>query len=168
MQRPGVAVVEAFIGRLDGVDVADQVGHTDIRGGELFHVAFRAVHPRDGRIVATGFHHGTALLGDRRHGVFGKRCTGQHRHPLVEQVGQAAGNAGLGLPAQAKEVHAVAGKQGALHIGQHRVVVADDAFKQGRTGLDALHQVGADFRGNGARGIAGSAQGAKGLDVGGM
>ncbi len=37
---------------LDGIDVADEVGYGDVRGGELFDVAIVGGEPGDGRVVA--------------------------------------------------------------------------------------------------------------------
>ena len=165
MQRARVAVVEAFIGGFDGVDVADEIRDAHIWGGQLFDVTVAAVQPLNGGLVTAGLEDGPALRRDRRHRVLGKWRARQHRNPFVQQIRQAARNPRLGLAAQAEQIHAVPGEQGALHIGQHRVVISDDALKQRPPGLDAVHEVGPDFRGNGAGRVAGGAQGAKGLEV---
>ena len=49
----GLGVAErAALGDLDRVDVADQVGHGGVGGGELLGVALAAVPPRDRQVVA--------------------------------------------------------------------------------------------------------------------
>ena len=168
MQGLRVAVVEALVGRLDGIDVPDEVGHAHVRGGQLLDVPLAPVHPRDGHVVSARLDEGPPLFGDGGQGVFRKRCTGQDGYPLVEQVGEAAGDPRLGLTAEAQQVHAVAREQRALHIGQDGVIVADDALEQRGAGLQPVNEVGPDFRGNGPRGVSGGAQGAEGLDVGGV
>ena len=60
----------AALGHLDGVDLADQVGHRGVRRGQLLAVAFAPVHPGDRRVVAG--------LGDQ--------VTGDARHRLVRVV----------------------------------------------------------------------------------
>ena len=52
MDHPLVAVVELQVGGLDGIAVADEVGHGGVRRGELLAVTLVAVQPFDRRFVA--------------------------------------------------------------------------------------------------------------------
>jgi hypothetical protein len=61
--------------------------------------------------------------------------------PLVEQRDQRADQAGLALAALAEQDHVMAGQHGPLDLGQHGVVVADDAGKTGCTGGEQGQQV---------------------------
>ena len=64
---------------------------------------------------------------DRRVRVVVDLAAGDDRRPLVEQADQRPDQPGLALPALAEEDDVVAGEQGALDLGQHGVVEADDA-----------------------------------------
>ena len=57
-------------------------------------------------------------------------AAGDDRHPLVEQPGERADHARLGLAPLAEEDHVVAGEEGVLELREHGVLVAEDA---GRT-----------------------------------
>ena len=120
----------AALGHLDGVDLADEVGDGGVGGGQLLAEAVVAVHPLDRGVLA--------VLGDQVAGVPGHRVVGvvvdlgagDDRHPLVEQVGERADHAGLGLTPLAQEDHVVAGQQGVLELREDRVLVAEDAVDQ--------------------------------------
>ena len=66
------------------------------------------------------------VLGDEVAGVLRHRvvrvvvdlAAGDDRHPLVEQAGERADHAGLGLAALAEEDHVVAGEQRVLELRQ--------------------------------------------------
>ena len=64
-----------------------------------------------------------------------------HRGPLVEQVDQAPDQPGLALAALTEQHHVVAGEQGPLDLGQHGVVVADDAGKARSACTQPVEQV---------------------------
>ena len=64
-------------------------------------------------------------------------AAGDDRHPLVEQAGERADDAGLGLAALAEEDHVVPGEQRVLELRHDRVLVAEDAVEQRLTGRDA-------------------------------
>jgi hypothetical protein len=67
------------------------------------------------------------------------------RDVLVEQRGERAQQPGLGLAAQAEQDEVVLRQQGVDHLRDDRVVVPDDAGKQGLTGPEPDQQVGAQF-----------------------
>ena len=85
-----------------------------------------------------------AVLGDEVAGVAADRvvrvvvdlAAGDDRHPLVEQAGERADHAGLGLAALAEEDHVVAGEQGVLQLRHDGLLVAEDAFEQRLAGGD--------------------------------
>ncbi len=80
---------------LDGVDVADQVGHGDVGRGELFDVAVVGRHPGDGGVVA---HLGDEVLGElrqRRVGVVAELGAGDVGDLRIEQVRERAQDARL-------------------------------------------------------------------------
>ena len=68
-----------------------------------------------------------------------------HRDPFVEQPGEAADDAGLGLAALAEEDHVVTGEEGVLQLGQDGVLVANEAGDDRLTGRDAPGRVAADL-----------------------
>src|SRR6266581_1782053 len=122
----------AALGHLDRVDLAHQVGHRDVGGGELLAVALVGPDPREREPLALGGQAPLALAADGRERVVVDRAARDHRHERVEERGQAADDAALRLPALAQEHDVVPGEHGVLDLGDDRVVVADDA------GEDAL------------------------------
>ena len=64
VERELVGEVAAF-GHLDRVDLADEIRHGGVRGGELLAVAVAAVHPGDRRVVACLGHQVAGHAGDR-------------------------------------------------------------------------------------------------------
>ena len=141
----------ATLGHLDGVDLADEVGDRRVGRGQLLAEAAFAVHPLDRRLVA--------VLGDELARVLGDRCVrvvvdlaaGDDRHPLVEQRGERADHAGLGLTALTEEDHVVAGEQGVLELRQDGVLVADHALDQRPALADPRQRVRAHLFLHGAR-----------------
>ena len=140
-----VGVGEPLGGRLDRVDVADQVGHGDVGGGELLVVALVAVHPVDRQVVAELLH---ALPGggqDRLERALVEVAAGDHGRVLVQEAGQRAQDARLGLAAQAEQDEVVPRQDRVDDPGQHGLVVADDAWKQRLVRVQAGEQVGAQL-----------------------
>ena len=99
-----------------------------------------------------------AWLGDRGVGVVEDLGAGDDRQPLVEQVGERADHAGLGLAPLAQEDHVVAGQDGVLELRQDGLLVAEDALDQGLAGQDAGHGVAPDLLLDGHRLPAGLAE----------
>ena len=85
----GIAEGAAF-GHLDRIDVTDEVGDAGVRGGEFLGIALTAVPPRHRQFVAEFGGPPYRLGGDRCVGVLTEFGAGDHRRPLVEQVGQGA------------------------------------------------------------------------------
>ena len=124
----GLRVAEAAaLGHLDRVDVADQIGHAGVRGGQLLEVALAAVPPLDGQIVAGLGGPPDRLRRDRRVRVLTQLGARDHRRPLVEQAGQRAQQPRLALTAFAEQHDVVAGDQSALQLRKHGVLEAQDA-----------------------------------------
>ena len=117
------------LGHLDGVDLADQVGDGDVRGGQLFRIAQVPADPGHGGCVA---HVGHRLPGVRAEGIVGvvvEFAAGDDRDLIVQQVDHLPDQAGLGLPALAQQDDVLAGQDGVFQLGNDRLVEADDAGK---------------------------------------
>src|SRR6202035_561414 len=89
---------------------------------------------------------------------------GEHGHLGVEQGGERAQDAGLGLAAQAEQDEVVAGEQGVDHRRDDRAVVADDAGEQRSAASQALAQVVAQLLLDRAGLVAARLERAEGLD----
>ena len=144
VQRQLVGQV-ATLGDLDRVDLADQVGDRRVRRRQLLAEAGVAVDPRDRRVLAVLGDEVTGVPGHRRVRVVVDLAAGDDRHPLVEQAGQRADDAGLRLTALAQEDDVVAGEQGVLELREDGLLVAEDAVEQRLTGGDAGDGVGPDL-----------------------
>ena len=129
----------AALGDLDRVDLADQVGDRGVGRGELLAEASVAVDPLDRGLVAPlGHEQSRACVRDRRVRVVVDLAAGDDRHPLVEQVGERADHAGLGLTALAEEDHVVTGEERVLELGQDGVLVPEDTVDERLAGGDPL------------------------------
>ena len=138
-------VVQAQVGRLDRIDIADQVRHRDVRRGQLLVITLVAVHPFDGGFVAVLF---DELLGGARRGgqrVLIEGIPRQHGNMLVEQLGQLTGDARLGLTAQTQQDEVVPGQQGVDDLRNDGLVESDDPRKQGAAGLKRRDEIAADL-----------------------
>ena len=113
--------------RLDGIDVADQVGDGDIGGGQLFHVALFRREIGDGSGVAVLGDLVAAAAANRSVGIVVNLATGNVRRLRIEQRGQSAQDAALGLAAQSQQNEIMARKNGVDDLRHDRVVVSDDA-----------------------------------------
>ena len=138
-------VVEPKVRGLDGVDVADEVGHRDIGGGELFLVALLAVDPLDGGVVAVLLDPAAHRAGDGVEGVLVDGGAGEDGHPLVEEVGELAGDAGFRLAAEAEQDEIVAGQQGVDDLGDDGFLVADDPLEERAVLPQSFQQVLTDL-----------------------
>ena len=85
------------------IDVADHIGHSDIRRRQFLDVTIFAGHPGDGRFVAERGDFVSALGADRAQRVVADFTTGDVRHLRIKQPGQHAREAGFGLPTQAEQ-----------------------------------------------------------------
>ncbi len=135
----------AALGHLDRVDLADEVGDRGVGGGQLLAEAVVAVDPVDGSGIAHLGHQVAGVFARRVVGVVVDFAAGDDRHPLVEQAGETADDAGLGLATLTEEDHVVPSQEGVLQLGHHRVLVAQHPCEQGLTGGDAGHRIAADL-----------------------
>ena len=163
-EMDGLRVTErAALGHLDRVDVADQVGDGGVGCRELLGVALGTVPPLHGQGVAQLGGAADRGGGDGFVGVLAELGAGDDGSPLVEQADEGAEQPGLALAALAQQDEVVAGEQGALELGQHGRLEADDAGP----GIAALAQGGeevlAEFGLDVALRVTGGAQRAEGV-----
>ena len=117
----GLRVVEEqATGDLDGVDLADEVGHRGVGRGQLLGEALASVDPGDRRVVAVLGDQVDGVRRDRREGVVANLRTLDDRQPLVEQFDERTDHAGLRLTALAQQDDVVSGEQRGLELGQAR------------------------------------------------
>ena len=140
------AELVAGAGGLDGVDVADEVGDGDVGGGELFDVALAGGHPGDGGVVAEGGDEVAGEFGEGRVGVVAELGAGDVGAVGVEERGEGAEDARLGLAAEAEEDEVVAREDGVDDLGDDGVVEADDAGEEGLAFALAAGRDGAEAR----------------------
>ncbi len=120
----------AALGHLDRIDLADQIGDRDVGRGQLLAVAPVARQPGDlGGVAALG-HALAARRADRRQRIVVDLAAGEHGHGLVEQAGKQPRDPRLGLAALAEQHDVLTAEHGVFDLGDHRVVVADDAGQE--------------------------------------
>ena len=85
------------------------------------------------------------VAGDRLVRVVVDLAAGHDRHPLVEQAGERADHAGLGLAPLAQEDDVVPGEEGVLELRHDGLLVADEATEERLAGGDLGHGVAADL-----------------------
>ena len=142
----GLRVAErAALGHLHRVDVADQVGHRRVRGGQLLGVPLVAVLPLHGQRVTLRGRPPLRGVGDRVVGVLAQLGAGDHRRPLVEQADQGAQQPGLALAALAEQHHVVAGEQRPLQLRDHGALEAVQPGPRVAALAERVEQVAADL-----------------------
>ncbi len=163
MDDLGVGVGELAGGRLDRVDVAQQVGDRDVRGGQLLVVARLARQPLDRRLVAGLGHQPLPPGRDRIERIVIQLAAGQAGDLVVQELDQRAQDAGLGLAAQAEQDEVVPGQQRVDDAGDDGALVAQDLRKELLSGRQPAAQVGAHLLFYRARTVAGGLQRSEGL-----
>ncbi len=136
------AEVLVAAGGFDGVDVADEVGYGHVGGGEFFDEAVVGGEPGDGGFVAHLGDEVAAEFGDGGVGVVANLGAGDVGAVRVEQSGEGAQDAGLGLAAEAEEDEVVLREDGVDDLGDDGVFVADDAGEEGGFGLRGVAEFG--------------------------
>ena len=129
MDRELVGEVAA-LGHTNGVHVADEVGHGDVRRRELLGVPSVAREPRDRHVVAVFHDASPALRTDGPVRVLVDLTPGDHRSLLVHELDEVADQACLGLAPLPQQDEVVAGQDPPLQRRQHRVVEPDHPGKQ--------------------------------------
>src|ERR1700687_3238249 len=122
-----IGEVAAAASGADGIDVPDDVGHGDVGCGEFFDEAILARHPGEGSVVAVGGDFFAASAADGFQGIVVDFAASNDGHLLIQQVGQAAQDAALGLAAQAEKNEIVAGEQGVCDLIGAKVLIADES-----------------------------------------
>ena len=150
-----VGKIAAAASGADGIDVADDIGHGDVRSGELFDVALIARHPGDRRVIAFGgdFLAASAANGAQR--VVVDFAAGDDGDLRVEKLRQSAEDAALRLAAKPKKNEIVAGEQRVDNLRDDGVFVAMHAGKERLVFFDHAQKVLAHFVLHGARKRAG-------------
>ena len=133
------------LGDLDRIDLADEVGDSDIRRGQLLGVALGAANPLDDRLVALVADELAGILGDRGVGVVVDLAALDDGDFFVQQVDHRADEAGLGLAPLAEEDQVMARQNGVLDLGDDGILVADDAREQLSALLDLGNKVAAEL-----------------------
>ena len=134
----------------DGVHVPQDVGDGHVRGGEFLHVAPLAGEEGDGGGVPLGRDPLAAGPADRGVGVVVDLAPLHHRDLLVQQSHQAPQDPAFRLPAQPQQDQMVPPEEGVDQLGDHAVVVADDAGEERLTRLQAGQEVLAQLVPHGA------------------
>ena len=151
----GLRVAEGpALGYLHRVDVADQVADAGVGRGELFAVPLGPVPPRYGQVIAELRLKTAATGADRRVRVVVDLAAGDGRRPLVEQFAEGADKPRLPLAALPEQDDVVARKQGALDMGEHSLVEANDAREPFLSRAHAREQVLSDLLLHGAVEVA--------------
>ena len=128
-------------GRLDGIDVADDIRDGDVRRGELFNEPQLARQPRDRRLLAALGDQLAAVLRNRLERIIVDLAACENRDLLVEQRHELAENAALRLAAQAEQDEVVTREDRVDELGNHRLFVTHNAGKQRRAVLEQADQV---------------------------
>ena len=148
----------AALGDLDRVDFADEVGDRDVGGGELFAVAAVALDPVDRGVVALDVDEVAAAPADGVERVVVDLAAGDDGDLGIEEVGERANEARLGLPALSEEDDVLSGEDGVFEVGDDGIFVADDPREVLLVLLDSSDQVRAHLLLDGLRGVSGAAQ----------
>ena len=147
----------AALGDLDRVDIADEVSHAGVRGGQFLGVALAAVPPCHRQVVAEFGGSADRLRGDRCVGVLAEFGAGDHWRPLIKQIGQRAQQSGLALSAFAEKHEIVSGDQRTLELRQHGVFESEDAGPDVVAGSQRFQEVFPNLVFDAALGMAGGA-----------
>ena len=119
----------AALGHLDRVDLADQVGDGDVRGGQLLPVAAITVQPGQLRVVPLFLHEISTASAYRVERVVVDLAARYRRYLFVQQPCQGADHARFRLPALPQEDDVLSGQEGVLQVGDDRLLEADDAWQ---------------------------------------
>src|SRR5262249_13802403 len=157
-----VRVVEPQRRSLDRVDVADQIRDRDVRRRELLLVALVPVQPADRRLVAVRLEQRARVVRERHERVAVQRAALDRRDPFVEEAGQRAQQAGLGLGSEPEQDEVVPREERVDDLRLDGQLVADDAREQRLPGPQPRDEVGAQLVLDGAGAMAGGPKLAEG------
>ena len=153
----------ATLGDLDGVDLANEVGYRDVGSGQLLGVAVLAADPVNGGIIAGLGHLVAAGLANGVEWVVVNLAAGNLGDGLIQQVDEAADEAGLGLAALTEQDYILTGQKGVFKLGYDGVLEADDAGEDDLLGTHLGYQVVAHLLADGKHPIAAVAKITDGL-----
>ena len=120
----------ATAGRLDRIEVSDDIGDRHVGGREFLDVPTLAIEPRDRCVVPRFGDELARVLRDRPEWVVVDLAARDDRDGLIEECRQRAQYPGFRLPAQPEQNEVVAGQEGVDELRHDRLVVADHAFEQ--------------------------------------
>ncbi|MBZ4190954.1 YgiT-type zinc finger protein [Niabella beijingensis] len=129
MQYPLVIKTQLEIGCFYGVDIADKIRHTYIRGGQLFTIALVPAQPCNRCGTSLFSDQVPCILGDGIEGVVVQIASFHHGDVFIQQGDHLAGHPCLGLSAQSQEKDVMLAQQGTLCFRYNRVFIANDAGK---------------------------------------
>ena len=115
-----VRIRELAGGGLDGVNVSNQVGDCDVRGGELFAVALLTADPLDGSLIPFCRDGLPALSAHRVERIIVHLRPRDNGDLLIQQPHEAAQDPRLGLAAQSEQDEVMMGQEGVHKPRDHR------------------------------------------------
>ncbi len=145
MYRQLVGDVLAAPRRLDRIDVPNHIRDGHIRRGQLLHITMLRREIRNGCVVAIFLNQVAAAPANRAVGIIVDLAAFHERQHIVQQRGQHAHQARLGLAAQSQQNEIVPRQDGVHHLRHHAVFIAHNARKQRRGTLQLADQIFAEF-----------------------
>ena len=130
---------------LNGIDVANNVGHGHVGSGQLFDVAAVAGHPGDRRVVALG---GDFFAASAADGLSGSSLISQPATTGISasrKIDQSAQNAALGLPAQSQQNKIVPREQRRSRSAARRCLRSRECREKRLAALDQPQKIAANF-----------------------
>ena len=121
-------LVPAF-GRLDWIDVADQIGDGHVRSRQLLDVTLVRPEICNRSLISCLGDQLAATAAERLVGIVTDLAAGDVRQLRIEKPGQRAQDAALRLATQSQQNKIVSRQDGIDHVRRHRILVADDAGK---------------------------------------
>src|SRR5437868_5755969 len=118
--------------RLDRIDVADDVGNSDVRRRELFDVTLVARTPHERRGIFSFLNQVATLTADGCKRVVVDFATGNSRYSFIEKFRETTQDSRLRLATKTEQDHVVTREYGIHNLRSHGVVVAFYTMKHRR------------------------------------
>ena len=115
---------------LDGVDLADEIGHRNVGRRQLLPKTVNPMEPRDGGLVAQFLYLIVPEFGDGRKGIVVHLGPFDDGNVLVQEIRHRSDQPRLGLAALPQEDQVVAREDRVLQLRQDRIFIADDPWEQ--------------------------------------
>ena len=148
-------IVQALGGRLNRIDIADQIGDGDVGRGELLTQPGIPVQPLDLDRLAALRHQIDAALADGLIRIVVDLAPLDDRDILVEETGKVSNDARFCLASEPQEHDIVLGKNRVHNGGYDSLLEADDRWKKRFIPAELLDQVVSDFIFDGLDSVAG-------------